>query len=1092
MKNNGTKNQIFKLSSRENHIKVKKKNENSNTNASIKANNKSNKNKESLFNRTSFNTNSNFFSVMDLMPKNLSNKNDYNTIIQAKKMNLNMKNRNRINDFEKVNYKFFTNRKNVNLINQKENKKINILKDKSKENISNNFYQESKNIKANQKHKNKINNNDKMLLVEKASNSYEKIKQMMEMTTLMNNNQKNRNHKNIKKNKTNLKSYGQINKNINASPLNMEEIASIHKKLLPIKKNNSTTNSKMENNNDNNKKKSNSYYSCYNFYQKENNSDNNLNKNNYNYNKMMNTINNFEFHNYRNIYRIEEKFNENNKNKSNNYISIEKENISLNKEKRNSIKNMKNTVQYTNNKKTSKNIVNKNDENNYDKRQILDKILNKDKNKFIEYKKKLIQYFCKGIEDFIFMRVKKNFNDFISNLKQFSIDKNTHYLLLKRLQNKAIQKNFYKYKEKASFYNYLTQNETNSNYSSIIQNNNNNKKDNIPNDFTKGYIRKRSIYNLNKTQSPSLTEYYDRNNDYFERLNYSHNMTSDIQNKENFDNLNMNNYNQDNKLNFNNTNIYYSKKNNFINGTINFDFDQEERIYEKHFPNKINNNIYIPKKFKSLNTSKTIPINIKENNMNNYSYVLSPFVKLAKSHNIFSKKLNHDKKFNQTQDLYPEPIHSKISIKKYSSNDNFQKIYNSSCNNFSNNNFYRENDTEILNKTNDKIIIRNNYMIPAKNFDTDINELNSIYKKKLNINISSKMYNKPKSNKIQNQILDINLPLNNKINESLGQFLSPNIEKNINPNLVINPKTDLVKKQSFIPPNLYSYPNIRMSQTEPRREMQLNFNPPNKFGNIQELTVNLSKNNNVNNKVNNQNKENVFIYSKNDFDNCIMKESDNNNIIINNYDEFNDEKNLINEETDENQIREIIIKDVSSTDRKLNVFIKYIEMPNINEMNQPRVFYYNYALLKYIHIDSFSIPAMYEKISMSNIYYKNYCYGSRLNNNKIKFNKILSSIIEEEEKSKAAGSINNSLVSDEDANKTGNNLSHFFIQSVKYFSNLLQNIFDDKKKDSYHQFFKILKKIKNDFLLQGLINEKKSRTLNQSKNEEKEDEKENS
>ena len=284
-----------------------------------------------------------------------------------------------------------------------------------------------------------------------------------------------------------------------------------------------------------------------------------------------------------------------------------------------------------------------------------------------------------------------------------------------------------------------------------------------------------------------------------------------------------------------------------------------------------------------------------------------------------------------------------------------------------------------------------------------------------------------------------------------------------------------------------------MSQTEPRREMQLNFNPPNKFGNIQELTVNLSKNNNVNNKVNNKNKENVFIYSKNDFDNCIMKESDNNNnnIIINNYDEFNDEKNLTNEESDENQIREIIIKDVSSTDRKLNVFIKYIEMPNINEMNQPRVFYYNYALLKYIHIDSFSIPAMYEKISMSNIYYKNYCYGSRLNNNKIKFNKILSSIIEEEEKSKAAGSINNSLVSDEDANKTGNNLSHFFIQSVKYFSNLLQNIFDDKKKDSYHQFFKILKKIKNDFLLQGLINEKKSRTLNQSKNEEKDDEKEN-
>ena len=82
------------------------------------------------------------------------------------------------------------------------------------------------------------------------------------------------------------------------------------------------------------------------------------------------------------------------------------------------------------------------------------------------------------------------------------------------------------------------------------------------------------------------------------------------------------------------------------------------------------------------------------------------------------------------------------------------------------------------------------------------------------------------------------------------------------------------------------------------------------------------------------------------------------------------------------------------------------------------------------------------------------------------------------------------MASDEDLNDN-NNYSHFFIKSLKYFSNLLQNIFDEKKKDFYHKFFRILKKIKNEAFLQGLLNEKKTQTFNQSKNEEKNEEKEN-
>jgi hypothetical protein len=106
-------------------------------------------------------------------------------------------------------------------------------------------------------------------------------------------------------------------------------------------------------------------------------------------------------------------------------------------------------------------------------------------------------------------------------------------------------------------------------------------------------------------------------------------------------------------------------------------------------------------------------------------------------------------------------------------------------------------------------------------------------------------------------------------------------------------------------------------------------------------------------------------------------------------------------------------------------------MQNINENMKDKASYDN-NILKYFHIDSLTIKGIYPKKTMLNIYYKNYCYRNR--DNKIKFNKILSSIMEEEEKSKAAGSINNSTISDEENSKTTNNFSHFFTQSVKYFS----------------------------------------------------------
>ena len=1051
------KNTFLKLKPKETQIKVKKKSDNNLISAKI--NNKSNKFKESLFPRTSFNTNTEYFSAMDLIQKSNSNKNEYNSMIQSKKLSLNLKNKNKINDFEKINYKYYTNRKNGNQIILKEGKKLNIFKDKSKENISNNILKESKSIRqslnANNKiPKNKLDNNNKILdinlFAQKSNNSYEKIKKLIESSTLTINNQAKRNHKKIKQNHSNLKSFEQIKNKENLAPLNIKEIYNIQKKIFPIKKNNSSTNSKYIKNGTTS---SNSYSSCYNFYQNTNNFNNSINKNNYNYNRMLNTINNFEFHNYSNIYRIEENMTEKNKFKSKKYIPFEKENININNLKSNCITHSKNSVQTSDIKTSNKiNIFNK------EKEIILNKILNRDNKKLIEYQKKLIQYFCKSIEDFIYISVKNKFNDFIINLKKFSVEKNSHYLLLKRLQNKSIQKNFFKDKDKTFFYKYSSHDENCSNYSQNIMMNNSNVI-NYPrneNDLNNnGYFgNTKNMSNLNRTKSPILNDNYEKSHKYFNSTIYINKLNSyDL-------------FWKDNKE----SNL---KKINLIN------IDTHDKKCETNYEKINNNNIYIPKKLK----------------LTNNSYILNPYIINNLSPNKISQKINNQNKIcNQSHELNNDSIKTKIAIKKYGSNDDFHNMENI-ANNFNNSklNIYKENNFDFLNKTNDKIKNRNNHIIPGKTFGTEFNEKNSIYKKKLKINNSINMYSKPKLTKIRNQILGINLNLNN--NNIIGQYLSPNIDRNNNQNIIINSNNEF----NNMPLSMTNQNYFRITYTEPRREADLDLNNSNnnhnhnKFGNIQELTVNLSKNrkNDINSIYK---KDNIFIYSQNDFDNCRVKEYKNDSNENNSYNELNEDKNLANEADIENEnipLKEIIIKDVSSSDNRLNVFIKYIEIPNMNKIFQRKSIYYNINLLKYFHIDSFYIPASYQKLIPSNIYYKNYCLGNKiLNSNKMKFNKILSSIIEEEEKSKAAGSVNNSLSSDEEINKNKNNYSHYFIQSIKYISNLLQSIFDDKKKDSFNKFFKILKKIKNEAFLQGIINEKNSETLNKTKNEEKDNKEE--
>ena len=132
-------------------------------------------------------------------------------------------------------------------------------------------------------------------------------------------------------------------------------------------------------------------------------------------------------------------------------------------------------------------------------------------------------------------------------------------------------------------------------------------------------------------------------------------------------------------------------------------------------------------------------------------------------------------------------------------------------------------------------------------------------------------------------------------------------------------------------------------------------------------------------------------------------------------------------------------------------------------------------------LNAFQTDSIYCPASKPNNYYNKSLYGNQSKNSKLQ--KILSSIMEEEEKSKAAGSVNNSVISEEEICKNGN-YTHFFIQSVKYVTNFLQSVINDKKKDLSFQFFKILKRIKNEAFIKGLMNQKNSKSVSKLKDDE--------
>ena len=817
----------------------------------------------------------------------------------------------------------------------------------------------------------------------------------------------------------------------------------------------------------------NSNNSCSNFYQRENI---NLNSNNNKEKKVLNTMNNFRYVN--NVNHTEE--NSSNKSplygKITNHEIYEDENglnyiniIEHNFKKKNSIKSQKKRMMNINDNNSDLNL-------NQEGKIKINSILSL--NKLLNYEKKLMEDFCYYLEEFMFENVKHNFDNFISKLKEYGKEKYYNDMAFNHIQNNRIKKNYNK--ERSLSYKLFEDNNNNLPlYSSKLVNesnkniNKNKKRLGIysSNDLSRQYIGKKQINNYDKKCSPII----DNSQRVEKKIRIGKN--SDKISKKN----SIDKYSSCSSYYINKSNPYSNKGKDKEKLRINSN--------EKYRTNS--NNLYVPKKLKKNNENNISYSKTNEKqknkkmNLNAYFYMLD--------HNKKNKVLNTETDTNKSLDLNDEILKEKIKknfIKKQLKTNITTKSQDVSYDN--NIKINKEIENGLLNKK-----ISNDLSISVNINST--NKLSKpVYKKKIKISqkksniFQNKKLQNDKSNIIKQNIGDKKMTSKILSNQNLN---NKNIKsKNLNEHhKIMNlSSNDLNKLKQIKLRNSINLPNKQniITGTNEKSDNKSDINIRKSINSLMKSDDNKQINENSSNMVthgklsidnnaekNMDNGNNVEIEKNIEANNIgmddINKDKDNNEIIDinnNNYNGMSNGKHNMNEDTDEsddNIIKEIIVKDVSTSDRRLKVFIKYIEMSKLNKKSDIFVQH---------TLNSFQTDSLYFPASKPKNYYNNQNKNSKLQ-------KILSSIMEEEEKSKAAGSVNNSVISEEEICKNGN-YSHFFIQSVKYMANFLQSVIKDKKKDLSFQFFKILKRIKNEAFLKGLMNQKNFQSVSKLKEDE--------
>ena len=882
----------------------------------------------------------------------------------------------------------------------------------------------------------------------------------------------------------------------------------------------------------------NTYNSCSNFYQKSGDSNNrpkneiyinmHNSNNNYGYLNTNNSVQEFNkinplytrMNNHEDIYINE---NENGSDYINN-LETDYKNNNTNANINNNTKNIPNYndgnyINENNNYLKLKPILHMKGQKSFDIRKNLN--LNSreiqfsqnfaEVNKFINFQKNLIEKFCKYLEEYMYINIKIKFYRFIFRLRLLCQEKEQNTSILKRLQKKGKKSNAYKEKEKerALSYKYIEHNNSNHFYSSVAMNNSN------INIFRKNdFILK---------EQPS-NEYISRNNLYEnEEKKYFYNNFEKERFEPNCSNRMGKSQEKFYTRELTNDKYYVNDKNN-KNCFYEYDYEKKNKKIKERQMNsleKYGNNLYIPKKFKktvknpnhsnNINT-KSKPKTKPNNNNNNYCHI-NDYLKVVNSQKNILKKMNIDNDLNKSHDLDDEIIRAKIK-KNYNINyvnnaKNIQDMsYDANINNDNKLSINKELENGVLNQI--KVITKENTnILPIK--AKKESKKKPVYKKKIKITqAKSKIY--PNKRITKDNIINNNYRKGEKmLSPNMRQIPNNNFEKvdkikfpnssNKKDNVKSTIKTENIE--------IHHHNNNNNNNNDIEESIKTDdFN--NKITQIGNTNQNIKEinNNNNNNDYNknkiiniNENGNNIEIKKTieernndeiNNNNNHKIENINNDNINNENINENNNENDLIGsngnnninddtEESDDN-IREVIVKDVSTKDRRLNVYIKYIELTKFNKIHNS--FTNSVFILNSFHTDSIYCPAIYPRK-----YYSNYFYGSH--NSKLKLHNILSSIIEEEEKSKAAGSVNNSILSEEENHKNGNYNSK---QIVKYVTTFLQSFLDDKKKDKYFQFFKTLKRIKNEAFLKGLINQKKNqgfKIIKQDKDNDNEEENEN-
>ena len=421
------------------------------------------------------------------------------------------------------------------------------------------------------------------------------------------------------------------------------------------------------------------------------------------------------------------------------------------------------------------------------------------------------------------------------------------------------------------------------------------------------------------------------------------------------------------------------------------------------------------------------------------------------------------------------------------------------------------------------------------NTNTNIN----VYFQKKNIN----KYNNLKINTENSLRLsnNENIMNNNYIRKSFNSLKTDN-DNDIDNNIFMNKRKNSYKIQTFVESNNYKIHinspkhndnniknknsffygnNIFQKQNYKIQNSKEPFNNNNCSNiniirNDSEKKIFKKKNNNI------QSKKNILYAKpllKKTKTKCYDKEPNNNNK-SNNYNlikNLNYSKNINYSEKINNlgiNGNEIIIKNVKTEDERLHVFIKYIILENIINKNKNRLLSkllnlnskkennFDKNKLKYNHTDTITIISNYEEnydiLKKNNSFYKknkdnkrytdkndkyleDINYFKNLENKNLKNlrHKTLTSIGEEEEKTKNKFTINNTNIEEEANNNINNNtyINEVLINSTKYLISLLQNKYDDNKKSILFNFFKNLRKIKTSSLLYTSLKSKGKKNL---------------